>query len=393
VSVKNIKVLFLFDRYLNSTMNWAERWMQHIPDFKVIITAPEIIKNQYYKKEYTYWHSPYQFQFPENEWGLNIIQKYAGRLAGKLGWYQQFLLKKLKEEKPDFVHIHFGNVAANYLEVIQKSGVPLVVTFNGYDYDFALRKDPALKEKYLKMFEYASFFTVGGTLAVEKLKALGCPEEKIHIVRLAIDPLQVSFFKNEKKKNSLKLLQVATFTEKKGHLTTLEALRIAQKKHPDISLVLMGEPANQALVEKIEDFIVKHNINGVTLILEVLPYEELVQSFKDYDVFIHPSETPPSGDCEGTPVTIMDAQLSGMPVLSTIHADIPDIVKDKKTGFLVHERDASKLADGIISFYEMETATFLEFQTEARKQVETNFNAVQSGRQLRTLYENSGSHA
>jgi glycosyltransferase involved in cell wall biosynthesis len=57
--------------------------------------------------------------------------------------------------------------------------------------------------------------------------------------------------------------------------------------------------------------------------------------------FVQHSVTAPDGDSEGTPVAIIEAQMSGLPVVSTRHAGIPDVVIDGETGFLVNEGDVA----------------------------------------------------
>ena len=44
------------------------------------------------------------------------------------------------------------------------------------------------------------------------------------------------------------------------------------------------------------------------------------------------------------PVAVMEAQLSGLPVVSTRHAGIPDVVLDGSTGLLVAEGDVRGMA-------------------------------------------------
>lgn len=46
-----------------------------------------------------------------------------------------------------------------------------------------------------------------------------------------------------------------------------------------------------------------------------------------------------SGDREGTPVAILEASASGLPVVATRHAGIPEVVVDEATGLLVDEGD------------------------------------------------------
>jgi colanic acid/amylovoran biosynthesis glycosyltransferase len=55
--------------------------------------------------------------------------------------------------------------------------------------------------------------------------------------------------------------------------------------------------------------------------------------------------TTENGDQEGIPVALMEALSQGLPVLSTQHSGIPELVQDGKFGFLVPERDVDALAE------------------------------------------------
>jgi glycosyltransferase involved in cell wall biosynthesis len=60
------------------------------------------------------------------------------------------------------------------------------------------------------------------------------------------------------------------------------------------------------------------------------------------------SVVAPSGDSEGTPLTILEAGATGLPVVSTRHAGIPDVVIEGATGFLVDEHDEESMAQHMI---------------------------------------------
>jgi glycosyltransferase involved in cell wall biosynthesis len=53
-------------------------------------------------------------------------------------------------------------------------------------------------------------------------------------------------------------------------------------------------------------------------------------------------------DTEGTPVSILEASASGLPVVSTRHAGIPDVIIHERSGYIVEERDVEKMADYMI---------------------------------------------
>ena len=58
-----------------------------------------------------------------------------------------------------------------------------------------------------------------------------------------------------------------------------------------------------------------------------------------------PSITAQNGDTEGgAPVAILEAQATGLPVISSYHADIPEVVVDGKSALLAPEKDVETLA-------------------------------------------------
>ena len=67
------------------------------------------------------------------------------------------------------------------------------------------------------------------------------------------------------------------------------------------------------------------------------------------DVFLHPSvvDSARGGGEGGAPTTIIEAQALGMPVVSTLHCDIPNVTVPGESAVLVPERDAGALADAL----------------------------------------------
>jgi colanic acid/amylovoran biosynthesis glycosyltransferase len=60
--------------------------------------------------------------------------------------------------------------------------------------------------------------------------------------------------------------------------------------------------------------------------------------------FVQHSLVAADGDSEGSPVAVMEAQLSGLPVVATRHAGIPEVVIDGRSGLLVAEGDEQGMA-------------------------------------------------
>ncbi len=55
---------------------------------------------------------------------------------------------------------------------------------------------------------------------------------------------------------------------------------------------------------------------------------------KSADIFVLTSITAQDGDSEGMPVALIEAHAMGLPVISTYHTGIPELVNHEKTGLL-----------------------------------------------------------
>ena len=110
------------------------------------------------------------------------------------------------------------------------------------------------------------------------------------------------------------------------------------------------------------------------------------EAFKHH-IFLSPSVTSADGDSEGgAPVTIIEMAASGMPVVSSEHCDIPEIIIDEKTGLLAPERDAETLSKHLVWLAENPNE-WINLTSAARKHIDENYNAVIQGKKLADIYQ------
>ena len=72
---------------------------------------------------------------------------------------------------------------------------------------------------------------------------------------------------------------------------------------------------------------------------------EIVEILKNTHIFVAPSVTAADGNQDAPINVLKEAMAIGLPVVSTYHGGIPELVEDGKSGFLVPEKDADALAD------------------------------------------------
>jgi len=382
-------VLHLFDTYLPSTLSWVDQLLEEGSD-AVWIGSPWITDGVHASAARQLFIHPIQRFLVKglpNEFENKLQYLWLSRLERIFGLYSHYLSRQFKHQKPDILHAHFGTVGCLYASLSRHTNRPLVVSFYGFDYTKVLQLKPAFHEQYKQLFEQAAaVISCSRDEGVRRLEALGCPKHKIFHVSPAIDITQYPCQFKHKAANTLKLVQVATLTPKKGHKTTLEALAIAVKRCPGIQLTIAGESPypkyRRELMQWAKTLGVEKHIEWHSFI----PHAGVADYISRFDVFIHPSCHTEIGDHEAAPVVILEAQALGLPVLSTHHWDIPYEVLHGETGFLVAENDAKTLSKHIETFYVMDNAAYQVFASQARQHVTNHFGIRQSAEALHSIY-------
>jgi glycosyltransferase involved in cell wall biosynthesis len=373
-------------------MNWAYRLIRALPGVEVDICAPWILDNAYRLETARYAVGPVQRLInpaPQNEaedarWARLLI-----RAEGHLPLYRTWLKRHFQANRPDLLHVHFGPVACRYLPLATGLDIPLVATFHGYDFKKVPLMRPAYREAYRTLFKQAAAITCGGPNSIGLLAEMGCPREKITPIALGTLPEVFEYVPRAKQPGRLNLLQVGTITGKKGFIDTLEAVLIAHRTCPALTLTICGERYERDLVHRMQAFIDQNDMQSYVNWIDPVPPRNMPALLSDaFDVFIQPSCTTPDGDLEGGPITILEAQSSGMPVIATRHYNIPLEVLDGQTGLLAEEHSPAELARQIGQFYAMDETEYRLFSQAARRHVETHYDMRQTGINYAALYRN-----
>jgi len=242
--------------------------------------------------------------------------------------------------RPDVVMIEFGFHAVRVMEVA-RLGVPLLVQFHGADAS-ADRYLVKLRERYRRLMKLASGVVVKNSVMRERLISLGAIPERTIISPSC--PKQEVFTGSNPQESPPHFLAVGRFVHKKSPLDTLEAfalMRSFSDRYQSATLEMIG---TGPLFEDVRRKIFKLKLQNVVSLPGVLTSLEVAESMKRARAFVQHSRRAPDGDEEGCPVSVIEAQLCGLPVVSTLHGGIPDVVLDRQTGILVDEGDTLAMA-------------------------------------------------
>jgi colanic acid/amylovoran biosynthesis glycosyltransferase len=303
---------------------------------------------------------------------------------------QDLLTAYIEKNQIQIWHSHFAPHGWKYYNYTKKINLPHVISFYGFDYESLPFRKPEYLGYYRTLFKNAAAFICEGEHGANTLAKMGCPAEKLHIVRLGVTAIP-EFQPIKKSSNELRLIQVANITEKKGHIYTLEAFAQAIKNCPNMQLTFVGklkETKDTWIAERMKALISMYKMEDKIKFVNSVDFTMLSRFMSDYQVFIHPSCYAKDMDCEGgAPVSIIDAQALGMPVISTYHCDIPNVVDDKRSGLLCRENDVEALTQNIETFYRMEGNDFETYSNNARSIIESKFLIKSSGEQLLKIYK------
>ncbi|MDQ9283530.1 colanic acid biosynthesis glycosyltransferase WcaL [Escherichia marmotae] len=238
--------------------------------------------------------------------------------------------------------------------------------------------------EYQQLFRRGDLMLPISDLWAGRLQKMGCPREKIAVSRMGVDMTRFSPRPVKAPATPLEIISVARLTEKKGLHVAIEACRQLKEQGVAFRYRILGiGPWERRLRTLIEQY----QLEDMVEMPGFKPSHEVKAMLDDADVFLLPSVTGADGDMEGIPVALMEAMAVGIPVVSTLHSGIPELVEADKSGWLVPENDARALAQRLAVFSQLDADELAPVVKRAREKVEHDFNQQVINRELASLLQ------
>ncbi|MFC1871164.1 glycosyltransferase family 4 protein [Chloroflexota bacterium] len=132
---------------------------------------------------------------------------------------------------------------------------------------------------------------------------------------------------------------VGRLSYEKGVMSLVRAIPSILKQRQDLEFLiggdgpLLGEIKNEVAVLELDN---KVELSGW------IPHDKLADYLNELKLFVLPSST------EGLPNIVLEAMACGTPVLVTSVGALPEIIKDKETGFIMKDNSPESIANGIM---------------------------------------------
>jgi colanic acid/amylovoran biosynthesis glycosyltransferase len=278
------------------------------------------------------------------------------------------------------IHAHFGWSGLSALEAQRRLGLPLVTTFYGRDLAETKRRF-SKGEVYDCLFAEGTLFVCEGPAMGHTLEGLGCPREKIRLVRIGLD-LEYFPFLPRAREGSLVIVQAARLVEKKGVDLSIRAFAAARTRLGESELWIIGDgplrPSLEALAAEL-------GVDGSVRFVGEVTHGRYRELIAEAQVCLQPSRTAADGDTEGgAPTVLIEMQASGLLVVATRHADIPSVVP--RDDQLATEEDVPGIADALVRVAGLSEQDWNRRAFEARTFVEENHDARRIARRIEALY-------
>ena len=323
---------------------------------------------------------------------LSSLNRFFQRQYAKwTNFYYPFFFKVLKKTRVSHLHSHFGNRGYFDLALKQKLKIPQVTTFYGHDVSM-LPQEERWRKRFKVLFEQCDLILAEGHYMKKSLLNLGCPDSKVRVQHLGINLEKIPFIPRKLNDHqNAKILIAGTFREKKGITYALEAFAKLTSKYKNIEVTLVGDAGRSQreidYKKEITTIISTRKIADKVNYLGFLPYPAFIEEAKNNHIFLSPSIHPSDGETEGgAPVALIEMSAYGMPIVSTFHCDIPEVVVDGESGFLVQEKDTNGLAERLehlINHPEL----WESMGKAGRRHIEEEFNIVKQAAKLESIYD------
>lgn len=222
-----------------------------------------------------------------------------------------------------------------------------------------------------------------------KEKVTGIPDEKKAILNNSVDP-QLLFTEAELtiKRNKLqqagpiRILYLSNMTQSKGFMDVALAVQKLHEMGKTATADFVGEWLSD---DQMNEFKIFAELNGLSNIIhihgKVNDRDKIKQFYRDAHFFVLPTYF----SHEAQPVSIIEALNAGVPVISTNHASIPEMITDGFNGKLVPKKDPQAIVAAIEQI--LQENLWLQMSIHARNSFDNHFSREAYEKKLLTLFQ------
>ena len=309
---------------------------------------------------------------------FSVIPGLSRLLLKTTGHMPQRWLDAIGARQPVVIHAHFGTNAPPAIRIARMLRIPVVVTYHGVDIT-AAPKNAKHRKQRSAVFAAADKVIAVSRFIADSLRAAGCPPQKTVLHYIGVD---TDFFSpGGSPRPSNRILFVGRLVTKKGLIHLVRAMERVQQTVGDAEVVVAGDgPLRQAIEREVAARRVRVTFLGVQTPTQV---RDLMRGAS---VLCGPGIVAGSGDTEGLPISFLEAQATGLPVVVSTSGGSEEGVIHGETGFLHTPGDENAIAEHLLALL-TDPARREAFGAAARDHMLENFNIKRQTAKLEAIYD------
>lgn len=262
---------------------------------------------------------------------------------------RRWLQSQLKSAAPDVLVSHFGPDGCLAAPVARRLGIPHVVFFYGYDVNVTgASRFNLWSHLYPRLFAAVDSICTTSEYLASRVTALGAPADKVKVIHVGIDTASFPWSNPADRFNrqTIRLLHVGRLTAKKSPLQLLRAVHQAARLCPQLRFELTIAGAGE-LAEASRALAAGLGMETQVTFTGGVNRDQVRALLASHHLYTQYCETTPSGETEGLGVSFIEASAAGLPIATTRHNGLPEVVLDGISGLLSPEGDVAAMARNI----------------------------------------------
>ena len=294
-----------------------------------------------------------------------------------------WMADRFKADGINHIHAHYATHPALVAWLInQLTGISYSITVHAHD---IFVEKPMLATKLQDSVFVSSISEFNRKYLVDMFGSW--VQQKTQIVRCGIDP---AYYGNEKGVNAgrtgrLEIISIGSLQPYKGHMYLVKACIELQKNGIPFRCRIVGGGDLRPMLERA---IRENHLDDLVELMGPRTQDEVSRLLRTANCYVQPSVITPSGKMEGIPVALMEAMVSGIPVIATSISGIPELVRNGDTGWLVPPENVNALADALSQVYR-DPAEAHKRARSGRRWVLDEFELFSNVKKLSSLFAQS----
>ena len=309
------------------------------------------------------------------------------------------IIKIIKEFKPDIVHTHAAKAGALGRRAAYKMGVKQIYhTFHGHVFHsyFGDLKTKVFKEIEKNLAKKSTKIIAISEIQKKELSEIHriCPAEKIEVIPLGFDLTRFNIDKDSKRKkfrkkwnlkeNEIAIGIIGRLVPIKNHSFFIDSIKeIIKKSNFPIRAFIVGDGEEKHnLINYVRNINLDYSLDTSPATFHFTSWiKEIDEVNSGMDIICLTSLN------EGTPVSLIEAQANGKPIVSTKTGGIKNIVLENKTALLSENNDLNSFSQNLLSLVNNSEKRQLFSKYGLEKSEEFHYSKLINN--IKNLYEKS----